>query len=83
MPYNEEIDARISGLLSGRDTVKKKMFGGTCHLLQGNRLMPLPPHCRPSNSAPFNRVILGLADGVQSLEAVSINNFKTASRMAG
>jgi TfoX/Sxy family transcriptional regulator of competence genes len=37
MPYNEAIDARIRKVLSRWDnTDSKKMFGGVCHLLNGN-----------------------------------------------
>ena len=38
MPFNEEIDARVSDRLSGWNTVRKKMFGGTCHLYQGHMM---------------------------------------------
>ena len=37
MPYNEEIDARIREIVSRwKNTDAKKMFGGVCHLLNGN-----------------------------------------------
>lgn len=37
MPYNEEIDERIRKLVSRwKNTDAKKMFGGVCHLLNGN-----------------------------------------------
>lgn len=37
MPYNEDIEARIESIVSvWGDTEKKKMFGGICHLIQGN-----------------------------------------------
>jgi len=37
MPYNEEIDARIRKIVSRwANTDAKKMFGGVCHLLNGN-----------------------------------------------
>ncbi len=37
MPYNEEIDARIRKVVSRwKNTEAKKMFGGVCHLLNGN-----------------------------------------------
>lgn len=39
MPYNEEIDSRIKKILSGwKHTDARKMFGGVCHLLNGNML---------------------------------------------
>ena len=37
MPYNKEIDARIQKLTSRwPNTQPKKMFGGVCHMLNGN-----------------------------------------------
>lgn len=37
MPYNEEIDVRIKKVVSNwKNTDAKKMFGGVCHLLNGN-----------------------------------------------
>ena len=38
MPYNEKLDERIGGIVKGRATSRKKMFGGTCHLLNGNMM---------------------------------------------
>ena len=37
MPYNEEIETRIKRVVSNwKNTDAKKMFGGICHLLNGN-----------------------------------------------
>ena len=37
MPYNEDIDARIvRAVARWKNTNRKKMFGGICHLLSGN-----------------------------------------------
>ena len=37
MPYNEEIDDRITKIVRRwKNTDAKKMFGGVCHLLNGN-----------------------------------------------
>jgi hypothetical protein len=37
MPYNEQIDARIRAVVSHwTNTDAKKMFGGVCHLRNGN-----------------------------------------------
>ena len=37
MPYNEDLDARIRRIVSRwKNTDAKKMFGGVCHLLNGN-----------------------------------------------
>jgi TfoX/Sxy family transcriptional regulator of competence genes len=37
MPYNQELDERIKELASRwKNTTHRKMFGGVCHLLNGN-----------------------------------------------
>ena len=37
MAYNEGIEGRIKNIVSGwKNTDSKKMFGGICHLLNGN-----------------------------------------------
>ena len=37
MAYNEAIETRIKKIISGwKNTEDKKMFGGICHLLNGN-----------------------------------------------
>ncbi|UCE04337.1 MAG: TfoX/Sxy family protein [bacterium] len=37
MPYDEEIDSRIRNIVTNwESTNAKKMFGGVCHLLNGN-----------------------------------------------
>ena len=37
MPYNTEIEARVLKIISGwENTEQKNMFGGVCHLLNGN-----------------------------------------------
>ncbi len=37
MAYNEELDARIKKTVSRwKNTIDKKMFGGVCHLINGN-----------------------------------------------
>jgi len=37
MPYNEELDGRIKKIVSRwQGTGVKKMFGGVCHLINGN-----------------------------------------------
>jgi len=37
MPYNEELDARIKKMVfRWKNTTDKKMFGGVCHLTNGN-----------------------------------------------
>ena len=37
MPYNEELDARIKKVVARwKHTTDRKMFGGVCHLINGN-----------------------------------------------
>ncbi|NTV59151.1 MAG: TfoX/Sxy family protein [Deltaproteobacteria bacterium] len=37
MPYNKNLEARIQQIVSSwKNTASKKMFGGICHLLNGN-----------------------------------------------
>jgi len=38
MAYDEQLDARISDIVASWDATRKKMFGGTCYLLNGNML---------------------------------------------
>ena len=38
MAYDEKLDARVSTIVANWGATTKKMFGGTCHLLQGNML---------------------------------------------
>ncbi len=37
MPFNERLEARVDQIVSGwKNTAAKKMFGGFCHLINGN-----------------------------------------------
>ena len=38
MPYDEELDARITDAVAPLETVRKTMFGGTCRILHGNMM---------------------------------------------
>ncbi len=38
MPYDQELDERLLKAVARWGTVRKKAFGGTCHLLNGNML---------------------------------------------
>ncbi len=38
MPYDQELDERLLKAIAGWGTTRKKAFGGTCHLLNGNML---------------------------------------------
>ena len=45
MPYNEAIEIRIKNIVSGwENTDSKKMFGGICHLLNGNMFCGVYKH---------------------------------------
>jgi hypothetical protein len=44
MAYSEKLDARIEAALAGAATTRKKMFGGTCHLIHGNMLCGVYKH---------------------------------------
>jgi hypothetical protein len=38
MPYSEIIDLQIASTISNWGTERKKMFGGTCYLVNGNMM---------------------------------------------
>jgi len=38
MPYDQELDDRLNAAIAGWGTTRKKLFGGTCDLLNGNML---------------------------------------------
>ena len=38
MSYDEKLDERITSAIADWGTTHKKMFGGTCHLLNGNMM---------------------------------------------
>ena len=38
MPYNEAIDEQVTRVISNWGTTRKKIFGGTCHILNGNMM---------------------------------------------
>lgn len=38
MPYNQELDDRINAVIADWGTTRKKMFGGTCNLVNGNMM---------------------------------------------
>ena len=45
MPYSEALDSRIICALSGWSATRKKMFGGTCHLINGNMICGVYKDC--------------------------------------
>jgi hypothetical protein len=36
MSFDEKLDSRIYKIIADRNAVRKKMFGGTCYLINGN-----------------------------------------------
>jgi TfoX/Sxy family transcriptional regulator of competence genes len=38
MPYSTELDSKITNLVADWGTRRKMMFGGTCHLINGNMM---------------------------------------------
>jgi len=38
MPYDPQLDKRIAGMIVDWGATRKKMFGGTCHLINGNMM---------------------------------------------
>lgn len=38
MAYNQELDDRVTGVVGKWGVTKKKMFGGTCNLINGNMM---------------------------------------------
>jgi TfoX/Sxy family transcriptional regulator of competence genes len=38
MAFNEDLDKRINSAVSSWGSVRKKMFGGTCYILNGNMM---------------------------------------------
>jgi TfoX/Sxy family transcriptional regulator of competence genes len=45
MAYNKDLDARVTALVAHWGTRRKKMFGGTCHLLKGNMVCGVLEDC--------------------------------------
>ena len=76
MPYNEELDSRIGQAIAGWKTTRKKMFGGTCHILNGHMLCGV--------YKDFLVLRLGDDAGTQALEAPYVRCFDITGRpMAG
>jgi hypothetical protein len=45
MAYNKKLDARVTAEVAGSGTTRKKMFGGTAHILNGNLLCGVHKNC--------------------------------------
>ena len=44
MAYDEDLDARVGEIVTEWGAVRKKMFGGSCYLLDGNMLTGVWKH---------------------------------------
>jgi TfoX/Sxy family transcriptional regulator of competence genes len=77
MPYSEEIEARIKRVVSSwKNTDDKKMFGGGCHLLNGNMFCGIYKN--------FLIVRLGEEESKSALELSFVRPFDiTGRRMKG
>lgn len=45
MAYNEQLDSRVTAEIAAWGTTRRKMFGGTAHLLNGNLLCGVYKDC--------------------------------------
>ena len=45
MAFDEELDARVEELIAAWGASRKKMFGGTCYLLEGNMAAGVSGDC--------------------------------------
>jgi hypothetical protein len=76
LAYDEELDQRISDIASPWGATRKKMFGGTCYLLNGNIMA----------GVHGERLILRLGDedGSAAMEEAFVDPFDlTRKPMAG
>ena len=72
MAYNEELDARVTAEVAGWGTTRKKMFGGTAHILNGNLLCGVHK----------NRLILRLGEqaAIEALKEAQVMPFDLTGR---
>jgi len=73
MPYDEKLDSRISELTSGWGVIRKKMFGGTCYLLNGNMAFGV--------YEDFLIIRLGNEDGDKALNKPFVRPFNITGRV--
>jgi TfoX/Sxy family transcriptional regulator of competence genes len=72
MPYNEELDERIAEILATWGTTRKKMFGGTGYLVNGNLMAGVHED---------NLILrLGEEDGARSLGEPLVHPFDITGR---
>ncbi len=73
MPYNAQIEERIQAIIADwENTAQKKMFGGVCHLLNGNMF------CGVYKDYLILR--LGAEKGPQALKQPSVRPFDITGR---
>jgi TfoX/Sxy family transcriptional regulator of competence genes len=73
MPYNEEIDDRIKKVIARwKDTNSKKMFGGVCHLINGNMFCGV--------YKDFLILRLGVDNAKEALELAHVKPFDITGR---
>ena len=72
MFYNEELDSRITSIISKWGTTRNQKFGGTCHLINGNMM------CGVYNDYLILRLSEERAN--KALEQSSVKSFDTTGR---
>jgi TfoX/Sxy family transcriptional regulator of competence genes len=73
MPYNEEIDDRIKKVIARwKNTNSKKMFGGVCHLINGNMFCGV--------YKDFLILRLGVDNAKEALELAHVKPFDITGR---
>jgi TfoX/Sxy family transcriptional regulator of competence genes len=45
MPYDQGLDDRLNAAVAGWGTTRRKMFGGTCNLINGNMMCGVYEDC--------------------------------------
>ena len=70
--YDEQLDARITTTIAEWGTMRRKMFGGTCYLLNGNML------CGVYRNALILR--LGEEQARRALSRAHVNPFDVSGR---
>ena len=73
MPYNKDVEARIQKVVSSwKNTDSKKMFGGICHLLNGNMFCGV--------SKDFLILRLGEDKAAEALKITHVKSFDITGR---
>jgi len=72
MPYNEKLDERIADEIQDWGLVRKKMFGGTCYLLNGNMMCGV--------YKDYLIIRLGNEEGIKALQEPFVHVFDITGR---